>query len=230
VLLASDDHAATCRYVGTPLASADAAALGFLSFDGSAIVEHAGRVFLLVTPESPGVLHDGTLVLPFDDLSAGTLQRSGGVPVVEKHLPAIAGLPLERRGGQADFHAGAGTAGIFQPSLQLDDYPELFQFFTTGEVPSAPAVPALSRGGIAALVLWIAIAARQRARARRPRRSARHRLRAGSDSAALTAGLRRECVPARNVGPLRRHLAHGTRPCRTRSVGVNPVEPRKPRA
>ena len=70
-----------------------------------------------------------------------------------------------RRGGQADFHAGAGAAGIFQPSLQLDDYPELFQFFTTGEAPSAPAVPALSRVGIAALVLWIAIAARHRARA-----------------------------------------------------------------
>lgn len=166
VLLASDDHTATWRYVGTPLTNADATALGFLSFDGSAIVEHAGRVFLLATPESPGVLHDGTLVLPFDDLSAGSLERAGGVPVIEKHLPAIAGLPLERRGGQADFHAGAGAAGIFQPSLQLDDYPEFFQFFTTGEAPSAPAVPALSRVGIAALVLWIAIAARHRARAR----------------------------------------------------------------
>ncbi len=167
VLLASDDHAATWRYVGTPLASADAAALGFLSFDGSAIVAHAGRVFLLVTPESPGVLHDGTLVLPFDDLAAGSLERSGGVPLVEKQLPAIPGLPLERRGGQADFHAGASRAGIFQPSLQVDDYPELFQFFATGETPSAPGLPALSRAGLAALGLGIAVAARHRARAGR---------------------------------------------------------------
>jgi len=162
VLLTSDDHAASWRYVGTPLTSADASALGFLSFDGSAIVEQAGRVFLLATPESPAVLHDGTLVLPFDDLAAGSLERAGGVPVVEKHLPAIAGLPLERRGGQADFHAGASAAGIFQPSLQVGDHPEIFQFFATGEVPSAPAVPALSRWGIGALVLSIAIAARHR--------------------------------------------------------------------
>jgi hypothetical protein len=167
VLLASDDHAATWRYVGTPLTSADATALGFLSFDGSAIVEDAGRVFLLATPESPGVLHDGTLVLPFDDLSVGSLERSGGVPVIEKHLPAIAGLPLERRGGQADFHAGAASAGILQPSLQVGDYPEIFQFFATGAVPSTPAVPSLSRGGVAALLLLMLLAVRHGTRARR---------------------------------------------------------------
>jgi hypothetical protein len=132
VLLASDDHAATWRFVGTPLANADAAALGFLSFDGSAIAEQTGRAFLLVTPESPGVLHDGTLVFEFDDLAAGSLVRSGGVPVIRKHLPALPGLPANRRGGQADFHEASAT-GVLQPSLQLEDFPAFFQIFATGE-------------------------------------------------------------------------------------------------
>jgi hypothetical protein len=172
VLLASDDHGAGWRYVGTPLSGADAAPLGFLGFDGSAIAEQAGRVFLLVTPESPGVLHDGTLLLEFDDLAAGSLMRADGVPVVRGHVPPQPGLPAERRGGQADYHERNRAGGLLQPSLELGDFPEIFQIYATGEslTPAAP-VPALSPGGRAGAALLLlgaaAAAAKQRNRPRR---------------------------------------------------------------
>lgn len=124
-LIASDDHGATWRYVGSPLLVADATALGYSSFDGSAIVKEAGRLFLLVTPESPGVLHDGTLAIEFDDIAYGTVVRDAGVPVVRKHFPQVPGTPQDRRGGQADFHEEALT-GLLIPSLQMDDYPDFF--------------------------------------------------------------------------------------------------------
>jgi len=157
LLLASDDHGTSWRFVDTLLTNMDAAALGFVSFDGSAIVRQGGRRFLLVTPESPGVLHDGTLVLPFEDLATGSLEREGGVPVVEKHLPSIAGLPLNRRGGQADYHDGAAALGILQPSIQVGALPELFQFFTTGVRPATIAVPSVSSLG--ALLLGFTVIA-----------------------------------------------------------------------
>jgi len=161
VLLASDDHGATWRYVGTPLTKADAAALGFLSFDGSAIAEQAGRAFLLVTPEAPGVLHDGTLVLEFDDLAAGSLDRSDGVPAIRRHLPALPGLPPERRGGQADFHEASAT-GVLQPALRLEDFPRFFQIFATGEALASPAaVPSLGGDAAAVAALLVVIGARR---------------------------------------------------------------------
>lgn len=154
ILLASDDHGASWRYVGTPLSLADATALGFVSFDGSAIAVEESRVFLLVTPESPGILHDGTLVIEFEEIATAALVRDAGVPVVEKHLPAVAGLPADRRGGQADFHE-AFVIGVTMPSLQLDDFPEFFQLFATGEfLVGPPALPSIGvRAGIVSVVV-----------------------------------------------------------------------------
>ena len=99
ILLASDDHGSTWRYVETMHLLVDAAVLGFSSFDGSAIAAERERVFLLVTPESPGILHDGTLVIEFESIESGALVRDAGIPVITKHLPALAGLPADRRGG-----------------------------------------------------------------------------------------------------------------------------------
>ena len=99
ILLASDDHGSTWRYVETMHLLVDAAVLGFSSFDGSAIAAERERVFLLVTPESPGILHDGTLVIEFESIESGALVRDAGIPVITKHPPALAGLPANRRGG-----------------------------------------------------------------------------------------------------------------------------------
>lgn len=164
VLLASDDHGATWRYGGTPLSLADAGPLGYLSFEGSAIVRDAGRVFLLVTPESPNVLHDGTLALEFASLASGELVRSAGVPVVHRAWPAQPGLPIDRRGGQADYHEGNTTGGLLQPALHAESLPEMFTFASTGErVVEAAAVPALGAlgAGLTAASM-IAVAVRRR--------------------------------------------------------------------
>jgi len=158
VLLASDDHGESWRYVATPISSADAPALGFLSFDGSAIVEEAGRTMLLVTPESPGVLHDGTLVLEFEDLTQGRLRRVGGVPLVLRHFAPRPGQPADRRGGQADYHERNRGGGLLMPSLQAADLPEMFQIDETHESLALPReVPALgSPTGLAGLCTALA--------------------------------------------------------------------------
>ena len=162
VLLSSADHGASWQYAGTPLTNTDAALLGYESFDGSALVEHGGRSFLLVTPNNPGLEHDGTMVIPFESLAAGDVEREAGVPRVEKHLPAIPGFPTERRGGQADFDPGAAGVGIFQPALHVEHLPELFRFYSTGQVPAAGPVPAIPPAGAGALALLVAITARRR--------------------------------------------------------------------
>ena len=154
VLLASHDHGTSWDYLGTLLTNADAALLGYVSFDGSSIAEDAGQVFLSVTPESPGgPLHDGVLVFPFADLSTGSLLRSGGKPVVHNQLPAIPGLPLDRRGGQSDYSEGS-LGGILQPSLDVNAYPEMFRIHVTGRRLALPSVPGMGRvGGLATLLL-----------------------------------------------------------------------------
>jgi hypothetical protein len=170
VLLASDDHGASWRYVGTPLSNADAPLLGFVSFDGSAIAEDDGRVFLLVTPESPGVLHDGTLAIEFDQLVDGTLVRVAGVPQVHLALPPQPGLPANRRGGQADYHEGNTAGGLLQPALHVESLPQLFQFSSTGvHLLTAAEVPALgmiARGGLIASVGLLGALATRRVRPR----------------------------------------------------------------
>lgn len=197
ILLASHDHGSSWQYVATPLANDDASVLGFSSFDGSAIVSQAGRVFLLVTPESPGVLHDGTLAFEFESLAAGLLERDGGVPVVHLEIAAQPGLPVERRGGQADYHELNAAGGILHPALHVEQLPEMFQFVSThlALVPPPP-VPALSFWGTGTTIAAVAVggvALRRRAfpirRVTRPRRP---------DATA------RALVPVRSTGPTRR--------------------------
>ncbi|MFQ5417021.1 MAG: hypothetical protein ACE5FL_08265, partial [Myxococcota bacterium] len=193
ILLASDDHAASWRYVSTPLTNAHALALGYLSFGGSAIAEQQGRVFLMVTPESPGVLHNGTLVFEFEDLTTGALFESGGVPVPGHYIPPRPGLPVNWRGGQADYHDGNSAGGILQPSLQLGELPEIFQVFSTGEMPAGPVVaPTMSAAGRALLVILTgAVATRLRRGASRRRSPSARRCaaaRAAAEEGAVAEG------------------------------------------
>jgi hypothetical protein len=104
-------------------------------------------------------LHDGTLVIEFDDIGTGALVRDEGTPVIAKHLPALPGLPADRRGGQADFHTSFVT-GIVMPSLQVDDFPEFFQFFATGEALIVPiALPSMGvSAGLLSIASFIALA------------------------------------------------------------------------
>jgi len=167
VLLSSIDHGLSWDYAGTPLSNADAVPFGYVSFDGSAIAEDEGRVFLMVTPASTTVTHDGTMVFEFQDLAEGELFREGGVPVLQSHIPARPGLPVDRRGGQADFHAHNTAAGLMRLTLEIGDYPLLFQIFATGRRLASQPVPAaggVSLGVGALLILAVGVARALRSR------------------------------------------------------------------
>lgn len=157
VLLASDDHGTSWRYVGAPLTNPVAATLGYLSFDGSALVEQLGRTFLLASPRSAAFLHDGTLVFEFEDLARSLLLASGGVPMVVTHVPIDPALapPTNVGGGQADYHERDAN-GILMNQLHLANAPALFRVFRTQRAPiSGTSVPALGVGPGAALGLLV---------------------------------------------------------------------------
>jgi hypothetical protein len=158
VLLASDDHGDSWRFVSSPLSNADAPPLGWESFDGSAIAAEEGRVFLLVTPGVPSLLHDGTLVLEFEDLAAGRLVREGGVPVVRKHVPLQHAFASERGAGQSDYHERNTAGGLLMPQINLPDFPRFFQIFETGErlvdAARVPVTDAVARWLAALALLW----------------------------------------------------------------------------
>ena len=133
VLLASDDHAGTWRFVSSLLTSADAALLGHRDFDGTSIVEQDGRVFLLASPGSGGQVRNGTLVLEFDDLATGTLKReSGGAPIVLAHVIPDGGYDNPVGGGQADYHEGNTAGGLLLNQLSFAEAPMLFNIRQTG--------------------------------------------------------------------------------------------------
>lgn len=130
------------------LTNADAVSIGYLKFDGSSIVEDAGRVFLLASPESGTIVHDGTLIFEFANLASGALLRdAAGAPVVRKHIPPQSAFLSERGAGQSDYHARNLQGGLLMPQLNLPDFPVFFQVFATGERPAtATRVPAVSPG------------------------------------------------------------------------------------
>ena len=139
VLLASDDHGDSWRFVSTLLDNSDAGDLGFLSFDGTAIVEQQGRQFLLTTPESAGVQHDGLIVFEFSDLASGSLVRdAAGAPLIVTRIPRQPGLLSPVGGGQSDYHEGNTAGGVLFSQLDLADAPALFQFHQTGAPLIAP--------------------------------------------------------------------------------------------
>jgi hypothetical protein len=145
VLFASDDHGASWRFVASPLSNADAPALGYEFFDGSSIAADAGRVFLLVSPGTASLMHDGTLVFEFEDLAAGRLVRTGGVPRVHKHIPLQPAFASERGAGQSTYHRNNTAGGLLMPQINLPAFPRFFQIFETGErLVDAVSVPALA--------------------------------------------------------------------------------------
>ncbi len=161
VVIASDDHGATWRYVGTALDPSDATSLGYVRFDGSALAEDDGRVFLMVTPETASVIHDGTLVFEFADLTTASLVRSSGTPVIHLNIPAQPGLPVDRRGGQADYHEGNTAGGLLHPALRTDLLPEMFTFSSTGlHLVVAPVPGIAATGGLALLATLVGVGVR----------------------------------------------------------------------
>ena len=132
VLFASDDHGRTWRFLNTLATRQQAAQLGFLAFDGSALVDNVyGEVYLLVSPMSSTAVHDGELVIRFDDITKGTLRKdaAGNLVVAKRIKPETAWLtPFGAGPGDYDQYNTAG--GIVMPILDG----RLVQSHTTDKV------------------------------------------------------------------------------------------------
>lgn len=130
VLLTSADHGNTWSFVSTLVTNADAAPLGYKRFDGSAITEQAGRVFFLVSPDNGTAEHFGTLVIEFDDLYTGRLQRGAdGKLLVQKHIHAPGDSKADAGRSCYDEHNTHG--GVLLPQVNTKNAPQIFQIWST---------------------------------------------------------------------------------------------------
>jgi len=135
VLFRSRDHGASWAYVGTLTDYDDANELGYVVLTGSSMVREEGRLFLLITPSGAKGLfkknraHDGTLVVEFADIRRAALKRDakGGLAVLKTIKPD------RHSGGLSDYDERNVNGGMLFSQITLDEKPEFFQVFTTGE-------------------------------------------------------------------------------------------------
>ncbi len=136
VLLASKDHAATWRFVGTLVGRKDAQGLGYSVLDGSSLAAEGSKVFLLATPGTRSDWHDGTVALEFESLDAGRLKRNAdGSLFIANYFapqPSILSGHGQSDAGQSDYDEHNTEGGLLMPQFNVRAYPEVFQIFQTG--------------------------------------------------------------------------------------------------
>ena len=139
ILLRSRDHAKTWEFVRTLTTRDDAKALGYSQFDGSSLAEDHGRFFLLVTPGSRKLMHDGTLAFEFSSLDQGTLQHDpAGHLAITAYFPLQASILSGPGGGQSDYDEHNTAGGLILPQFNHPAYPRVFQIFSTGRMLPSP--------------------------------------------------------------------------------------------
>lgn len=129
ILLASDDHGDSWRYVSTPLVASQAKAFGGEGWTGSSLVEEKGRHFLMICPEvskTPGKGHLGTIVFEFTDISQGQLVGNRNPKVLVRLKPDLS------QGGQSDYDEANVNGGILMPQNDRRNLPRFFRIFRTG--------------------------------------------------------------------------------------------------
>ena len=132
ILLASSDHGASWRYVGTLLDHSDSSRFGYLVFTGVSLVRANGKLYVLATP-SGGVkkknkAHDGTMVIEVTDISRAKVKRDkSGKPVIERHAVTDGGS-----GGLADYDEKNTGGGMMYSRLSLLGFPRVFRIYQTG--------------------------------------------------------------------------------------------------
>jgi len=142
VMIASNDHGETWKYLNTLLEGKDSERFGGSYFTGSSLVEENNRFFLFVSPEvaeSKGekFQHKGTVIFEFEDIKKGSLKKDkSGNLIVHKYLE-----PTLPAGGLSDYDEDNTNGGILifqidtsvvKPGTDPLDY-ELFHLFNTKE-------------------------------------------------------------------------------------------------
>jgi len=139
VLIRSRDHARTWEYVRTLATRDDAKALGYGWLDGSSLTEDHGRFFLLATPGSHKLMHDGTIVFEFESLDQGALKRdSDGHLAIAAYFPPQGSILSGPGAGQSDYDEHNTAGGLIMPQFNLHKYPHVFQIFSTGRMLPPP--------------------------------------------------------------------------------------------
>jgi hypothetical protein len=137
ILVASKDHGASWNYVGTVTRGDDARQFGYVALTASSLVHRKNRPLILLTPSGSlkkrNKAHDGTIVVPFRDISRGELERDEQGKL----------MPLQQfscrfdAGGQSDYDERGGQKGLLMSQVHLKSIPDVFQVWQTGQGISA---------------------------------------------------------------------------------------------
>jgi hypothetical protein len=140
VLLRSRDHAKTWEYVSTLTTREDAKDLGYACLDGSSLTQDHGRFFLLASPASRNLMHDGTLAFEFVSLENGQLQKDSDHKLrIAAYFPPQASILFKPMGaGQSDYDEHNTAGGLIMPQFNVRDYPHVFQVYSTGRMLPPP--------------------------------------------------------------------------------------------
>ena len=131
ILLASDDHGETWRYVDALLDHRDATAFGYSVFTGVSLVRVQNKIYVLATPSGAtnrkNKGHDGTMALELTDISQAKIRRdAAGKPVVAMRL-----APKRGSGGLADYDEQNTAGGIVFSEIHILRFPQVFRLYQT---------------------------------------------------------------------------------------------------
>jgi hypothetical protein len=135
ILIASDDHGKSWRFVSTLVTRDDARAAGCDYFDGSSLAEDDGRYFLLAAPmvRNKNEVHHGTVAIEFESLGKGILKRDAQhAALIAAYFAAQPGIFSGPGAGQSAFDSHNRTGGLIMPQFNVRAYPEVFQIYQTG--------------------------------------------------------------------------------------------------
>jgi hypothetical protein len=135
ILLASDDHGKSWRFISTLLTRKDAVATGCEFFDGSSLAEDDGRFFLLAAPmlRKTNEVHLGTVAIELESLANGILKRDAQhALVIAAYFAPQPGIFSGPGAGQSTYDSRNNSGGLLMPQFNLRAYPEVFQIYQTG--------------------------------------------------------------------------------------------------
>lgn len=143
VLISSNNHGKSWRYVGTLTDFNDANHFGYLIFTGSSLVKKENRLYLLISPSGAKGLfkknraHDGTMVIEIEDITRAKLKRNanGKLAVLKWIKPSL------QSGGLSDYDEKNTVGGILFSQINTSvrsKNADFFQVYNTGEGITKP--------------------------------------------------------------------------------------------